>query len=317
MAHQVIVMFLVLVAASHALSLDVSRRKLEELEHELQKRMIEREMERDNADLRRDADMYKELEEVELSVRGIEKRQAIEGCIQGDVIFVLDSSGSIGETNWIYVLQFVKDIVDRMGVGEQQTHVGLITYGNRAHIIFQLNNYTDSASMKAAIDGTKFLDENTNTSGGIYTAHKIMFTPENGDRPLAPNMMVIITDGVSTYDNDKTIPYANEAKQAGIMVISLGVGNKTSQEELEGMASVGKDGQPLVYQVGGYDMLNLVKEKLAHVTCAVEEKEDVLCEPTEVPCPGMSCKNKCKFGFAPDINLCLTCNCLPENPNCP
>lgn len=300
------------------------KRRLEHLKRELQLRLIEREMARDqgvNVE-----ETYDELEARYLGLepqgeRVFERRQVIEDCRQGDIIFVVDSSGSIGVNNWHHVLDFMNEVIDKIGVGPQATHVGVLTYGNRAHIQFHLNNFTDAALMKATISKSKFLDENTNTSGGIATALKFMFTAPNGDRDKAPNIMVVITDGVSTYDNHTTIPNAVAARNAGITVISIGVGNLTSQAELEGIASVGKDGKPIVLQVGSYEALDLVNTRLAYVACDKEEKPpvNVTCEePTiEVICPDTSCKNKCKFGFAPNPDGCLTCQCLPEQKPCP
>jgi len=300
------------------------KRRLEHLKRELQLRLIEREMARDQG--LKVEDTYDDLEARYLGLspqgeRQFEKRQVIEDCRQGDICFVVDSSGSIGVNNWHHVLDFMNEVIDKIGVAPQGTHVAFLTYGNRAHIEFQLNNFTDPALMKAVISKSRYLDENTNTSGGIATCHKVMFTAANGDRPAAPNIMVVITDGVSTYDNQTTIPNAVAAKNAGIIVISIGVGNLTSQAELEGIASVGKDGKPIVLNVNSYEALDLVNTRLANVACDTEEKPpvNVTCEEpvVEVVCPDTSCKNKCKFGFAPNQDGCLTCQCLPEVKPCP
>lgn len=257
----------------------------------------------------------------------VERRQAGDNCIQGDVIFIVDSSGSIGIDKWKLVLEFVAEAVNRMDVGPQATRVGFLTYGNRAHIIFHLNNFTSAAAMKPAILAAKFLDENTNTSGGIYVARNIMFTQANGERPQAPNMAIVITDGESTYDHDKTIPYAQEAKAQGILLISIGVGDKISKDELNGIASPGGDGKPLVFQVGNYDMLSQIQDALARVACdpvATQPPPTVdNCQndipPTVAPpkdCDPVTCKNKCQYGFAPDKDNCLTCGCLPKPQEC-
>ena len=39
-----------------------------------------------------------------------------------------------------------------------------------------------------------------------------MFSVDLGGRTSAPNIALIVTDGVSTIDSEKTIPYAKEAK---------------------------------------------------------------------------------------------------------
>jgi len=283
---------------------------LEHLKKELHEKMVERELTRDLGLEVDESDLEARYFDLETQERMFERRQVIQDCIQGDIIFVVDSSGSIKLENWHHVLDFINDIIDRINVSAQGAHVGLVTYGNRAHIIFQLNNFTDPAPMKAAVSATKFLDENTNTSGGIYTATNIMYTKVNGDRDKAPNIMVIITDGVSTYDNTTTIPNALAAKDKGILVVSIGVGTLTSQAELEGMASIGKDGKPIVLQVGTYEALDLVNTKLANVACDKEE-------PTEVNCTETACKNKCAFGFSPTTDGCPTCQCLPQQKICP
>jgi len=281
---------------------------LNQLKRELKERMIMREVARDQGISLNES--FHDLDHLYSSPkhhgeRLYEMRQASQDCIQGDLIFVVDSSGSIGIQHWPEVLNFINGIVDQVGVAPQGTHLGLVTYGNNAHIIFNLINYTDPAPMKAAVSAAKFLNENTNTSGAIKTALDTMFTKENGDREKAPNIMVIITDGVSTYDNATTIPNAVAAKNKGILVVSIGVGNLTSQAELEGMASTGKDGKPTVFTVGSYQALDLVKNQLVHVAC------NVIC------CPGTSCSNKCPFGFAPTEDGCLTCECLPQAKTCP
>lgn len=272
--------------------------------------------------------------EVALEERNLEEylerkeRQAGENCIQGDVIFVVDSSGSIGIDNWKLVLQFIVEAIKRMDVKPQGTRVGVVTYGNRAHIIFNLNNFTTAAQMEQPVLNAKFLDENTNTSGGIYVAKKIMLTPANGERPAAPNMMIIITDGESTYDHDLTIPYAKAARDTGDLIISIGVGDKISKDELNGMASSGGDGQPLVFQVGSYAMLKQIQDSLARVACdpvATAAPPTQACAndipPTQAPvknCAAITCSNKCQYGFVSDADQCLsaTCACLPKPQDC-
>ena len=65
----------------------------------------------------------------------------------------------------------------------------------------------------------RFLDANTNTSGGLYVMMTQMFNVANGDRPHVPDTAIVITDGRSTYDANLTVPYANEAKARGIRII--------------------------------------------------------------------------------------------------
>ena len=47
--------------------------------------------------------------------------------------------------------------------------------------------------------------------------------PERGDRVGVQNVVLIITDGKSTYDSDKTIPYAEEARNLGARILAVGI----------------------------------------------------------------------------------------------
>lgn len=53
-----------------------------------------------------------------------------------------------------------------------------------------------------------------------------VFNPDNGDRAFAPNTAIVITDGVSTFDAEFTIPYANDAKRDGIRILAVGITNQ-------------------------------------------------------------------------------------------
>ena len=52
-----------------------------------------------------------------------------------------------------------------------------------------------------------------------------MFKPSRGDRLKAPNTAIVLTDGASTYDASKTVPYANDAKYSGIKMLAVGITN--------------------------------------------------------------------------------------------
>lgn len=53
-----------------------------------------------------------------------------------------------------------------------------------------------------------------------------MFLQEKGDRPNVPNIGIVITDGESNRDPERTIPTANSAKDKGIILFSIGIGDQ-------------------------------------------------------------------------------------------
>lgn len=114
-------------------------------------------------------------------------------CHYADIAFVVDTSGSIGAVNWQRLLQFVEDVVNIFRIGPSDARVlepvklsldniclkafpsngmvfqvGVVTFGFTAHPQFGLNVYQDKPSLINAIRNIQWLDEQTNTSGGIW-----------------------------------------------------------------------------------------------------------------------------------------------------
>lgn len=74
-----------------------------------------------------------------------------------DVVFVLDSSGSVGEQNFTVMKEFVKEVIQRMRIGPSASSVGLITFSRYPTVRIHLGDHTDQASLLAAVDNVPYL----------------------------------------------------------------------------------------------------------------------------------------------------------------
>ena len=64
----------------------------------------------------------------------------ISGCnAKADIVFIIDSSGSVGRANYAKIMRFVMAIVDDLTISPNATQVGLVTFSSRAWMIFPLN----------------------------------------------------------------------------------------------------------------------------------------------------------------------------------
>ena len=132
--------------------------------------------------------------------------------------------------------EFVKDITDNINVGVNQSNVGLITFSNTATTWFSLGAYEDRSSIKDAIDRVQHDSGTTNTAAALRMLRTSFFTQENGDISWLENIAVVLTDGGSD-DFDETIEEARLARQAGIVVIAVGVAGWVDTNELNEIAS--------------------------------------------------------------------------------
>jgi len=98
--------------------------------------------------------------------------------------------------------------------------------GNQARLHFNLKNYSTKADVLAAVDRIHYLGENTNTTGGLKVARLEVFDPSYQQRPNVDRIIVLITDGVPTYDADKLGDEVAAIKRAGIRIVGLGVTDK-------------------------------------------------------------------------------------------
>ncbi|XP_060541857.1 collagen alpha-6(VI) chain-like [Pantherophis guttatus] len=152
-----------------------------------------------------------------------------------DLVFVIDSSSSIGETNYTLMNNFIIGIVNKSDVGKDHVQFGAVKYSNNPEIMFKLNTYNKRS------DIIKFIQDNTLLKGDTYTAKALqlskgLLTKENGSRihQGVPQVLMVITDGES---HDKAIldSTSNELRKKGTIIYAIGI-KDANREELEIMA---------------------------------------------------------------------------------
>ena len=87
-----------------------------------------------------------------------------------------------------------------------------------------------------AVENMTVIASSTNTSSALKTMRKVVFSPDNGDRPDVNNVGIVITDGQSD-DNQATAAEALQAKAAGIRMFAIGLTNEIQASELMTIAS--------------------------------------------------------------------------------
>jgi len=100
--------------------------------------------------------------------------------------------------------------------------------GNKGKLNFNLRDYSTKAEVLAAVDRIEYRGENTNTTGGLKVARLEVFDQNYEERPDVDRIMVLITDGVPTYDADKLDDEVAAVKNRSIRIVGLGVTNKVT-----------------------------------------------------------------------------------------
>ena len=167
--------------------------------------------------------------------------------VNSDIIFVLDSSGSIGTTDYQQVIEFTRVFADNLDIGPMANQVGVILFGSTAQVAFNLNTHSDKASLLDAINNLPYLNSFTNTVDGLCLLLEEGFTEQNGARLSSGDVFrlaIVMTDGQSNeITNQCNFTSVIEAAEAvhnfdpSILVFAIGVTNSVNNAELEAIAT--------------------------------------------------------------------------------
>ena len=202
-----------------------------------------------------------------------------------DLVFVFDSSGSVGAFNFSVEKELAVNISSVFNIGPTSTQVGAVAFSGVTYHIVQLDTLPSNEAVRQGLEDIPFNDtkigkSSTNTSGALLTVRQSLFTEDGGARPPQagfPRVVVLITDGRSNIDKELTIPAARALHRDGVVVFTVGIGRREIRVgELRALAS-----QPeLATLVGGFDVTELqgVQRVLSDEACRGERVCIVCCE---------------------------------------
>ncbi|XP_052786279.1 cartilage matrix protein-like [Mya arenaria] len=190
---------------------------------------------------------------------------------KADVAFILDSSGSIGATNYQKMLQFVRDVTSKFDVGPDKVRIATEIFSDRTFPQFNLNRYTTQQQVDQAIANIPYKQGTTNTGQALHDAYTTIFNQNNGDRPGIPNIAIVVTDGRST-NRPNTLAEAQKLRNSGVQVFAVGVGGGVDTSELNAIASDPDSSHVLTVQ--DFSQLASITASLNSQACADSDDND-------------------------------------------
>ena len=95
----------------------------------------------------------------------------------------MDSSGSIGDENFIKMREFVIQIFKNLELGSSQTRVSLINFNSDPFEIFNFLNFGNFDNIKNLIDGIIYNGGGTDTAAALKMANELILQENKGMRP--------------------------------------------------------------------------------------------------------------------------------------
>lgn len=104
--------------------------------------------------------------------------QFITGCQDNkDIVFILDSSASVGPINFEEMLKYVSVIIKDLTAYGQDHRFSLITYSTDVKTIFSFNRYNTIEQILEAVQTTTYIAGSTNTASGLREAIQLFTSP--------------------------------------------------------------------------------------------------------------------------------------------
>ena len=159
------------------------------------------------------------------------------GNLVQDVVFVIDTSGSIGSFHFQLVQQFAANITTKLFHMSPENAIGVILFDSNARVQFNLHTYDNLDMLLSAINHLPFSGRGTDTAKALQLLLSNSQNSALGLRTDSSKVAIIITDGQS---NSKlaTFNAAAAALHASNIfdVYAVGVGG-TNLTELQEISS--------------------------------------------------------------------------------
>ncbi|XP_072336667.1 collagen alpha-3(VI) chain-like [Scyliorhinus torazame] len=185
--------------------------------------------------------------------------------VAADIVFLVDTSWSIGQENFQNVREFLFRVIKAFDIGETRFRFGLVQYSEKPQAEFHLNTYFTKQDILFHIWNMSYKGGGTKTGLALEYLIKDQLTKATGSRAEegVPQIIVVLTDGRS---QDDVIPPSAFLKSTEAIIFAIGV-QQAVDWELKEIASAPHE--RFVYHLNDFAALKgIVNDLVASVHMA-------------------------------------------------
>uniref|UniRef100_A0A8C1ILU5 Si:ch211-62a1.3 n=1 Tax=Cyprinus carpio TaxID=7962 RepID=A0A8C1ILU5_CYPCA len=186
--------------------------------------------------------------------------QTTRGCTetQADIVLLVDSSGSIGESDFEEVRKFLRFFVDSFNLRPDKVRVGLAQFSDIPYQEFLLGDYSDKRDLHQKLNDLIYRGGGTNAGLGLTFIRENYFRQA---RQNVPGIAIVITDGES---NDDVEEPSQRLRNLGVSIFVIRVG-RANMEKLRTIANIPHE--EFLFSIDSYQELEGLKESLRNKVC--------------------------------------------------
>ena len=152
---------------------------------------------------------------------------------------MVDSSGSLGQTNYRHLKKTVANMGAHFGVSPMGSHAAIILYSDNYDISTKLDYFLTPVEFERTALRLKYLRQRSRMDAALTAAHDRIFTHQGNARDFLPKVAILFTDGKQSRFRDRVpLPVAaKKLRDQGVNIYVIGIGRGPSDEELKSMVS--------------------------------------------------------------------------------
>ncbi len=147
-----------------------------------------------------------------------------------NISLILDRSASMRGVRMDRVKIAAHQITGHLG---DKDRLSIVTFSDRAEVVYRSNHVKDRNSLKALINGIS-VGGGTEIYQGLLAGFRQVKAHFNRNMV---NHIILITDGKTYGDEPQSLELAKEARQLGIGISAMGIGEEWNDEFLDELAS--------------------------------------------------------------------------------
>ncbi|KAM9187606.1 collagen alpha-4(VI) chain-like [Dugong dugon] len=188
-------------------------------------------------------------------------------AVLADIVFLVDSSTSIGPQNFQKVKNFLYSVVLGLNISSDQVRVGLVQYNDNIYPAFQLNQYPLKSMVLEQIQNLPYRTGGTSTGSALEFIRTNYLTEAAGSRAQdrVPQIVILVTDGESSDEVQET---ADRLKEDGVVVYAVGI-NVQDVQELQKIAS--EPFEKFLFNTENFNILQELSGSILHTLCSAVE----------------------------------------------
>lgn len=163
-----------------------------------------------------------------------------------DVIFLVDSSSSMAESDFRHHLGWVADLTDKFQLAgdsesESGARFGVMVYSRKVVPLLQLRDVVKPSELREVLKSAVYLGESSHVHTALLDVyHFDRFSSQNGGRVSAKDVVVLISDGKASYPVEAMFS-AQVLKNLEVTVMTVGLTPETDIVALRRIASSPED----------------------------------------------------------------------------